>query len=336
VKGVLWLEGLALEGFPVAALAAYGALRLLVEEEGMEEVRLVFRDPQSRPVPGLLGVKEGELLCRLARRLRRTPPLPQALLEREKLEDLSLEEMRSLAADPRARRFLPALLLPQPGGKAFPSPLDTSKGQQRLTKALRENWEAARRVHLLKGLRRVLFSGVLLGPGEALWTWARQRGKASRRRSPVEFGLVGWHPSQYRQWAEGAREPSGLPFAEKTRIHPVATLLAWEAVPLFFLYPAPDGVRAAGIHDPEGRPSLLLPAPGHPVSLRALQALLLQAPLALRDPRAWPPEVALWRSLRLGHPKRKEEPYPVYTEARPVLRGPQAGAQTPGGSRRRG
>jgi hypothetical protein len=331
----VWLEGLSLEGFPVAALAAYGALRLLVEEEGMEGVRLVFRDPQSRPVPGLLGVGKGELLCRLARRLRRVPPLPPELLEREKLEGLSPEEMRRLAsADPRARRFLPALLLPLPGGGAFPSPLDTSKGQQRLTKTLRENWEAARRTHLLKGLRRVLFSGVLLGPGEVLWAWARVRGRASRRRSPLEFGLVGWHPSQYRQWAEGAREPSGLPFHEKVRIHPVATLLAWEAVPLFLLYPAPDGVRAAGVHDPEGQPSLLLPTPGHPVSLEALRALLLQAPLALQDPRAWPPEVALWRSPRLGHPKRQKDPYPVYVEARPVLRGPQAGAQTPGGSRR--
>ncbi len=329
---VVWLEGLNLEGFPVAALAAYGALRLLVEEEGMEGVRLVFREPQSRPVPGLLGVGEAELLCRLARRLRRVPPLPPELLERERLEDLPLEEARRLAsADPRARRFLPALLLPRPGGGVFPSPLDTSKGQQRLTKALRENWEAARRTHLLKGLRRVLFDGVLLGPGEALWTWPRQRGKSS-----VEFGLVGWHPSQYRQWAEGAREPNRLPFTEKVRIHPVATLLAWEAVPLFLLYPAPDGVRAAGIHDPEGRPSLLLPTPGHPVSLEALGALLLQAPLALQDPRAWPPEVPLWRSPRLGHPKRREEPYPVYAEARPVPRGPQAGAQTPGGSRGRG
>lgn len=337
MKGVVWLEGLGLEGFPVAALAAYGALRLLVEEEGMKEVRLVFCDPFSRPVPGLLGVEEGELLCRLARYLRRTPPLPPGLLEREKLHDLSLGEMLQLAStDPRARRFLPALLLPQPGGKAFPSPLDTSKGQQRLTKALRENWEAARRIHLLKGLKRVLFERVLLSPGEELGTRARLKGKAMRRKSPLEFGLVGWHPSQYRQWAEGAREPSGLPFTEKTRIHPVATLLAWEAVPLFVLYPAPDGVRAAGIHDPGDSPSLLLPAPGHPVSLRGLRALLLQAPLALQDPRAWPPEVALWRSPRLGHPKKREEAYPVFMEARPVPREPQVGAETPGGSRSRG
>jgi len=333
VSRAVWLEGLGLEGFPVAALAAYGVLRLLVEEEEMREVRLVFRDPWSRPVPGLLGVGERELLLRLARRLRRTPPLPQQLLDqKKKLEDL-LEEMQGLAAaDPRTRIFLPALLLPRPGGKAFLSPLDTSKGQQRLTEALRKNWEAARRIHLLKGLRQVLFAdsprtGVLLERGVELQIWSRKKGKWES----VKFGLVGWHPSQYRQWAEGAREPNELEFKEKVRIHPVATLLAWEAVPLFFLYPGQDGIRAAGIHDPEGSPRLLLPTPGYPVSLRALKALLLQAPLVLQNPRAWPPEVALWRSDRLGHPKKTNEPYPVYFEAQPALCGPQAGTQTPGG-----
>jgi hypothetical protein len=337
VSRAVWLEGLGLEGFPVAALAAYGVLRLLVEEEGMGEVRLVFRNPFSRPVPGLLGVEERELLLHLARRLRRTPPLPQQLLDQKKeLEDL-LEEMQGLAAaDPRTRIFLPALLLPRPGGEIFRSPLDTSKASQYLTETLRKNWEAARRIHLLKGLRQVLFAdsprtGVLLEKGVKWQIRFMEKGKRKRG-----FGQMGWHPTQYRRRAEGAQKPSELEDKEKVRIHPVATLLAWEAVPLFFLYPTQDGIRAAGIHDPEGSPRLLLPTPDHPVSLRALKALLLQAPLALQNPRAWPPEVALWCSDRLGHPKKTNEPHPVYLEAQPAPCGPQAVTQTPGGSRRWG
>ncbi|WP_051906271.1 hypothetical protein [Thermus tengchongensis] len=156
----------------------------------------------------------------------------------------------------------------------------------------------------------------------------------SKRRS-LEFGLIGWHPSQYRQWAESPREPNSVSFEDKVRIHPVATLLAWEALPLFPLHPGPGGVWAAGILEPGGRPSLLLPVPGQPVSLRALQALLLQAPLALESSHPWPKEVALWGSSRVGS-CRQDEPYPVFMQAKPLLRGPLVGAKTPEGSRKRG
>ncbi len=336
MSGVLWLEGLVLEGFPVAALVAYGTLRVLVEEEGLDHVHLVFRDPHSRPVPGLVGVGKRDLFCRLARRLRRTPPLPQGLPEGEKLENLPFDEMARLAGqDPRWGRFLPALLLPRAGDQPFRTPLDTSKGQQSLPKALWENWEAARKPNLLKGLSRVLFGqGVLLEPKEEVWVWGRRGYKATRKRKPLEFGLIGWHPTQYRQWAESPREPNSVPFKDKVRIHPVATLLAWEALPLFPLYPGVDGVRAAGILDPEGRPSLLLPTPGQPVSLRTLRALLLQAPLALENRGFWPKEVGLWRSPRVGS-RRQDEPYPVFMWAEPFLREPLVGAKTPGGSRKR-
>ncbi len=306
----------------------------------MKEVRLVFRDPFSRPVPGLLGVGEGELLCRLARRLRRVPPLPPELLEREKLEDLPLEEVRRLAAaDPRSRRFLPALLLPRPRGEVFPSPWTPPKGSN-ASPRLRENWEAARRVHLLKGLRRVLFSGVLLGPGEALWTWARQGGRATRRRSPVEFGLVGWHPSQYRQWAEGAREPNSLDFKEKTRIHPWPPSWLGKRCPSFSCTRLQTGSGPRGSTTPRTGPvssfpprAILSPCgPSRPSSYRLRWPFRTPGPGPRRWPCGAPPGWGIpRRGRRLTRSTWRPGPSLADPKRAPKPRGVRAGGVRPRG-----
>lgn len=301
----LWLEGLNLDGFPVSALAAYGVLRILVEERGVDGVRLVFAEPFERPVAGLLGISRKRLIYHLVRHLCQFPPLPQDVLQLQSLKEAE-SVLHSLApSDPRVRRFVSALYLVR-NKESLRTPLDTSKGQQKLLATLSKAREVMRKLNLVQALEDVLFSNVLVLPGQKLLS-----------KGNDEYGRVGWHPSQYRRWAERAHEPTKEKSGETLRIHPVAILLAWEAVPLFTLFHGTEGPMGAGVIDVGSpNPSLVLPIPGEPITLDMLKALLFQTPLVIGSSKtSWPPEVAIWRSKRLGHPGKTEEPYPVFAVA---------------------
>ncbi|WP_185747650.1 hypothetical protein [Thermus tengchongensis] len=301
----LWLKGLHLDGFPVSVLVAYGILRVLAEEQDAGGVQLLFADPFKYPVAGLLGIDRQQLINYLVNHLSKTPPLPQAVLQRQSLKE-SEDMLYSLTpSNPRARRFMSALYLVRKK-ESLLTPLDTSKGRQRLLNTLKKAWDLLSKLPLAHELDKVLFSDVLVLAGQKLLS-----------KGEEEYGRVGWHPSQYRRWAERARDPEKEGFMKTVRIHPIAILLAWEAVPLFTLFHGTDGPMGAGVTEVESpNPSLVLPIPGEPITLEMLRALLYQAPLAIKSSRtSWPPEVAIWRSRRLGHPTKTDEPYPVFSAA---------------------
>ena len=328
VSDTLWLKGLHSDHFPLTAMMAYGILRILVEERGLKGVRLVFSDPGGRPTAGLVGLDWCQLIWHLAEHLTNTPPVPDDLLKKDDpKEDPHNSEKNPKKATPslkkalpklvqegnskgnsRARAFAPSLYLPSSAGP-FITPLDTTKGRQSLLRILEQAYTMTVRLgqSLDDHLVRILCNSPLLYPKETL---PRGFGKEYR---------IGWHPSQYRRWAEQAREPNKEKVHETVRIHPVAILLAWEALPLFTLYPGTRGPMGAGLWEAGSpNPSLLLPIPGVPVSLAELRVLLFQGPLARASGNMarypWPPGVALWESIRLGGWDSKD-PYPVFSDA---------------------
>lgn len=307
MSDTLWLKGLHSDHFPLTAMMAYGILRILVEERGLKGVRLVFSDPGGRPTAGLVGLDCCQLIGHLAGHLTTTPPLPPDLLKKENLKEVLEDLVRQ--GDPRARAFAPSLYLPSSAGP-FITPLDTTKGRQSLLRILEQAHTIT--VGLGQSLGGVLVRTIcetpLLYPGETL------------PQGLVKEYRIGWHHSQYRQWAERAREPTKEKVHETVRIHPVAILLAWEALPLFTLYPGTGGPMGAGLWEAgSANPSLLLPIPGVPVSLAELRVLLFQGPLARASGNMarypWPPAVALWESKRLGG-RDSTDPYPVFSAAR--------------------
>ncbi|MDM7324365.1 MAG: hypothetical protein P3W93_005100 [Thermus sp.] len=308
---VVWLDGLKSDDFPLSALVAYGVLRVLSEERGLDRVRLVFKDARGRPVAGIQGVTEDELILHLEEHLRQVPPFPQGVSGDDLKEALSSFQSLAQGGDKRASIFFPALYLPQPNGYLY-TPLDTTKGMQGLLKILRWAYEVALRFSLKEVLCQVLFSGVLVYPGAVL----------PKVRNYKDVYRIGWHASQYRQWAQRARKPNKEKAIETVRIHPVAILLAWEALPLFVLFPSVRGPMGAGIGGLNGdRPSLLLPIPETPVALEELRSLLFQSALFVMPSHSpWPSDVAIWLSERtesVGTDGR----YPVFLDAYPLPRG---------------
>ena len=322
------LIGLRHWDFPLAALVAYGALRILEEELG-REAALQFKRSPSGPIPVLHGLDEKDLLETLANYLDSSDVDEMKICaEATQIKDLSEGYFRLLeeACGQGGRRaaFLQAYLAPNRRDKNRPTstPFDTTKGQQRFFKVLDEACRAAEQIGVLDGLRQVLFGeGVLIYPGVVV----------------PKVTQLGWHESQYREWADRARNPSTEGDRYRVRLHPVAVLLAWEALPF---YPMALGAglepRPIGFLVPEGRggsPSLVLPLPRHPVGTGELQALIAAGPAAIATGRCWPRDVELWISPLRGS-KGEKGAYPTFMRAEPWAARTTSGAGITGGSAR--
>jgi len=305
------LRGLSLHGFPVAALAAYGLLRVLTEK-GIA-ARLGFDEAETLPRAFLEaeGMDERglvKLLCRHAleadpKRYGMEPGLPA----REQDDRLWEEARRQLRTGEPAASFLVAYLNPWwQDGKGFVwSPLDTTGGNQSFSEFLKKTLKALQgkkaRGALEAAFQRVLFQDVLLPPDPLL--------HEEDPDHPLFGDLPGvkWHPSQKRSTADQAgvaREESG----ELTlRISPAAVLLAWEAFPL---YPFPPGRSRLplGFAERNSTPWILLPTPAYPVSLDLLRSLIALGPRASERSD----DLALWASPR--H-KGGIRDYPVFMDA---------------------
>lgn len=312
---VVWLDGLNLDYFPVGALAAYGLLRLLEEDGG--KVALAFRSAADRPVPGLVGIGEEELVEALEKRLLYKSPLPEELFPYDKVKEIPGWLGEELAKDPKAAPVMRALYHRTESGEILRNPLDTTKGQQGFLKAIRENFFLNPHLDgLREQIRRVLFEDPLLAPGEVL-TGGRVT-RSGWKHGEVTFPLLGWHPSQWRQAAEMGRSPENIPFSEKSRIHPIATTLAAHALPLYRFLGEGRDLRVRGFLDPFGEtPKLLLVLPTFPASWATIRFFLHQATFLETCPRLWPEEVRVWRCERLGSYEQKE-PYPVFMGAEPL------------------
>ena len=328
-KGTLAVEltGLRHWDFPLAALVAYGVLRILEEELG-KEATLRFKRSPSGPIPVLHGLDEKDLLETLANYLDSLEVDEMKICaEATHIKDLSEGYFRLLEeacgqGDRRPAAFLQAYLAPNRRDKNMPTLtlFDTTKGQQRFFKVLDGAYEIAKQIGFQEGLQRVLFGeGALTYPGEEV----------------PRFLQLGWHESQYREWADRARNPSTEGDRYRVRLHPVAVLLAWEALPFYPMVLGPGlNPRPIGFLVPEGRggsPSLVLPLPRHPVGAGELRALIATGPAAIAIGQGWPRDVELWVSPLRGS-KGEKGAYPTFMGARPWAARTASGGRIPGRS----
>ena len=320
------LPGLRLEYFPLAALVAYGLLRLL-EERGIR-ARLGFADPFGRPeafleVKGDLD-KDG-LVSLLAEFVENFVEKEKKDLTEKEKEDLTKRYGLAPGEDPTpegvraalregspASPFLVAYVNPwwSPENRTLRSPLDTSSAKQRFSGFLHFLYEAVsalkkrgvRREGREAAFRRVLFVEPLLPPDPLL---------AEEDPHHPLFGDISapkWHVSQRRATADQASVAGEEKRDYTRRLSPAATLLAWEAFPF---YPFPPGKSSLplGFRLVGEVPWLLLPTPEEPVSAPLLRALVALGPEAFRRV----PDLALWASPL--HKGGKNE-YPFFKEAR--------------------
>jgi hypothetical protein len=303
------LPGLRLEYFPLAALVAYGLLRLL-EERGIR-ARLGFADPFRRPeafleVEGNLD-KDG-LVSLLADFVEEVGPTERYGLASD--QDPTPEGVRAaLREGSPASPFLVAYVNPwwSPQSRTLRSPLNTSSGNQRFSGFLHKAVSALRKRGVRRegreaAFRRVLFVEPLLPPDPLL---------AEEDPQHPLFGDISapkWHVSQRRATADQASVAGDEKRSYTRRLSPAATLLAWEAFPF---YPFPPGKSSLplGFRLVGEMPWLLLPAPEEPVSAPLLQALVALGPEAFRRVL----DLALWASPL--HKGGKNE-YPFFKEAR--------------------
>jgi hypothetical protein len=304
------LPGLRLEYFPLAALVAYGLLRLL-EERGIR-ARLGFADPFGRPEAFLEvegDLDEAGLVSLLARFVEEVDPTERYGLASD--EDPTPEGARAaLREGSPASPFLVAYVNPwwSPQSRTLRSPLNTSSGNQRFSGFLHEAVSALRKRGVQRegreaAFRRVLFVEPLLPPDPLL---------AEEDPHHPLFGDIStpkWHVSQRRATADQASVAGEEKRVYTRRLSPAATLLAWEAFPF---YPFPPGKSSlplgfclvGEVH------WLLLPVPEEPVSAPLLRALVALGPEASRRV----PDLALWASPL--HKGGKKEEFPFFKEAR--------------------
>jgi hypothetical protein len=303
------LPGLRLEYFPLAALVAYGLLRLL-EERGIR-ARLGFADPFGRPEAFLEvegDLDEAGLVSLLADFVEEVDPAERYGLASG--EDPTPEGARAaLREGSPASPFLVAYLNPwwSPQNRTLRSPLNTSSGNQRFSGFLHKAVSALRKRGVRRegreaAFRRVLFVEPLLPPDPLL---------AEEDPHHPLFGDISapkWHVSQRRATADQASVAGEEKRSYTRRISPAATLLAWEAFPF---YPFPPGKSSLplGFRLVGEVPWLLLPVPKEPVSAPLLRALVALGPEASRRV----PDLALWASPL--HKGGKNE-YPFFKEAR--------------------
>jgi hypothetical protein len=303
------LPGLRLEYFPLAALVAYGLLRLL-EERGIR-ARLGFADPFGRPEAFLEvegDLDEDGLVSLLARFVEEVDPTERYGLASD--EDPTPEGARAaLREGSPASPFLVAYVNPwwSPQNRTLRSPLNTSSGNQRFSGFLHKAVSALRKRGVRRegreaAFRRVLFVEPLLPPDPLL---------AEEDPHHPLFGdapAPKWHVSQRRATADQASVAKDEEGGYTRRLSPAATLLAWEAFPF---YPFPPGKSSLplGFRLVGEVPWLLLPAPEEPVSAPLLRALVALGPEAFRRV----PDLALWASPL--HKGGKNE-YPFFKEAR--------------------
>jgi hypothetical protein len=303
------LPGLRLEYFPLAALVAYGLLRLL-EERGIR-ARLGFADPFGRPEAFLEvegDLDKAGLVSLLARFVEEVNPTERYGLASD--QDPTPEGVRAaLREGSPASPFLVAYLNPwwSPQNRTLRSPLNTSSGNQRFSGFLHKAvWNLRKRGVRREGreaaFRRVLFVEPLLPPDPLL---------AEEDPHHPLFGDISapkWHVSQRRATADQASVAKDEEGGYTRRLSPAATLLAWEAFPF---YPFPPGKSSLplGFRLVGEVPWLLLPTPEEPVSAPLLRALVALGPEASRRV----PDLALWASpLHKGG----EKEYPFFKEAR--------------------
>jgi hypothetical protein len=303
------LPGLRLEYFPLAALVAYGLLRLL-EERGIR-ARLGFADPFGRPEAFLEvegDLDEDGLVSLLARFVEEVDPTGRYGLASD--EDPTPEGARAaLREGSPASPFLVAYVNPwwSPQNRTLRSPLNTSSGNQRFSGFLHKAVSALRKRGVRRegreaAFRRVLFVEPLLPPDPLL---------AEEDPHHPLFGDISapkWHVSQRRATADQASVAKDEEGGYTRRLSPAATLLAWEAFPF---YPFPPGKSSLplGFRLVGEVPWLLLPTPEEPVSPPLLRALVALGPEASRRV----PDLALWASPL--HKGGKNE-YPFFKEAR--------------------
>jgi hypothetical protein len=303
------LPGLRLEYFPLAALVAYGLLRLL-EERGIR-ARLGFADPFGRPEAFLEveeDLDEAGLVSLLARFVEEVDPTERYGLDSG--EDPTPEGVRAaLREGSPASPFLVAYVNPwwSPQNRTLRSPLNTSSGNQRFSGFLHKAVSALRKRGVRRegreaAFRRVLFVEPLLPPDPLL---------AEEDPHHPLFGDISapkWHVSQRRATADQASVAKDEEGGYTRRLSPAATLLAWEAFPF---YPFPPGKSSLplGFRLVGEVPWLLLPTPEEPVSAPLLRALVALGPEAFRRV----PDLALWASPL--HKGGKNE-YPFFKEAR--------------------
>jgi hypothetical protein len=303
------LPGLRLEYFPLAALVAYGLLRLL-EERGIR-ARLGFADPFGRPEAFLEvegDLDEAGLVSLLARFVEEVNPTERYGLASD--EDPTPEGVRAaLREGSPASPFLVAYVNPwwSPQNRTLRSPLNTSSGNQRFSGFLHKAVSALRKRGVRRegreaAFRRVLFVEPLLPPDPLL---------AEEDPHHPLFGDISapkWHVSQRRATADQASVAKDEEGGYTRRLSPAATLLAWEAFPF---YPFPPGKSSLplGFRLVGEVPWLLLPVPKEPVSPPLLRALVALGPEASRRV----PDLALWASPL--HKGGKNE-YPFFKEAR--------------------
>lgn len=303
------LPGLRLEYFPLAALVAYGLLRLL-KERGIR-ARLGFADPFGRPEAFLEvegDLDEAGLVSLLADFVEEVDPTERYGLAPR--EDPTPEGVRAaLREGSPASPFLVAYANPwwSPQSRTLRSPLNTSSGNQRFSGFLHKAVSALRKRGVRRegreaAFRRVLFVEPLLPPDPLL---------AEEDPHHPLFGDISapkWHVSQRRATADQASVAKDEEGGYTRRLSPAATLLAWEAFPF---YPFPPGKSSLplGFRLVGEVPWLLLPVPQEPVSPPLLRALVALGPEASRRV----PDLALWASPL--HKGGKNE-YPFFKEAR--------------------
>lgn len=311
------LNGLNLDGFPLAALVAYGLLRVL-DEQGVK-ARLGFEDAEYRPRAFLeTNLSEEALLMdhllpfALAYDQRRRGVVEVVEKEGEAGEQpkrrrarrkKKVLELKDLAAENRVSQIDPEFLLaylaqlPRKKGPVT-TPFDTTKGQQGFLKALGGVVELLRNDphRTREAIQRVLHDAVLLSPRDRLFT--------------EKIPRLGWHPTQFRRTADQARISNQEKDLETIRLNPAAVLLAWEALPLF---PFPPGADIPlGFTREGGRYRLHLPTPSEAVELAVVRTLIALAPSL--EGRA--PDLAVWVSEQIGS-KTSTDDYPCFLAAKP-------------------
>lgn len=336
----LELRGLSREGFPVAALAAYGLLRVLAE--GGVGAGLSFADPRGRPVARLHlpeGWEEERLLGFLEDHTRRIGPerfglppreekkanrkgkkqppgegenQPQGKEAKEGKKLYTPGEVRArLASGDQASPFLLAYVNPwwEPKGQTIRSPLDTSSGNQNFWSFLWSLLDLVKKYPMRPVFRRALFKSVILPPDPLL-----------REEDPGhplfgdEVPDLKWHPVRKRESADQAELADEEKKELTLRVSPGALLLALEALPF---YPFPLGRSSLPLgfareRGGKGRSLLLLPTSEHPVDVELLKALIALAPhLKLKGRTS---DLTVWASP-LNRDGRND--YPCFLQALP-------------------